>query len=380
MIIGIDGNEANLKNRVGVNEYGFNLLWALSREVNKSKSDRVIVFLNSEPQEDLPQATDYWRYEVISGSRLWILTKMMPRLITNQYKLDVYFAPSHYLPLFSRVPMICSIMDLGYLESSAQFKKTDFWQLKYWSAISVTISKKIIAISEATAKDIVRHHPFASKKVEITYPAHDSEKYNLKISEIDVRRIKSRYSIVGDYILFLSTLKPSKNAEGLLDAFALAIKSNPKLLEKYKLVIVGKKGWMFQSIFEKVEKLGLVSKVIFTDFIPDSDKAPLIKGATVLVSPSFWEGFGIHILEAMASGVPVIVSNRGSLPEVVENTGLIIDPESTEQISKAIVHILSLPKKDYNEMVRKGTFQAGKFNWAKTAEKTLQILRSVKNK
>jgi glycosyltransferase involved in cell wall biosynthesis len=266
-------------------------------------------------------------------------------------------------------------MDVGYLEFSGQFKKYDFWQLKLWSAYSIFVSKAVIAISNSTKEDIVRHYPFASKKVVVTPLAYDKRQFNQNISPNDVRRVRNRYAIVDDYILFLSTLKPSKNVEGLIEAFGL-VKSKYQI-SNIKLVIAGKKGWLYESIFEEVKALGLTKEVIFTDFVPEADKAPLIAGAKVFVLPSFWEGFGLDVLNAMACGVPVVVSNKGSLPEVVGEAGVKVNPENTREIAEGLAKVLSASQIEYNMLVKKGLAQARKFSWEDTARKTIRILESI---
>ena len=244
--------------------------------------------------------------------------------------------------------------------------------MKFWTAISIIVSKYVIAISNATKDDIVRHYPFASKKVRVIHLAYDKSRFNKEISESDVRRIKEKYSIVDDYILFLSTLKPSKNIEGLLEAFAKIKGSEPKI----KLVIAGKKGWMFESIFKKIKELGLENDVVFTDFVEESDKPALIKGAKVFVAPSFWEGFGLNVLEAMACGIPVVVSDIASLPEIVGKAGILVNPNDVESIAGGISKVLKMPKESYNMMVEGSLEQAKKFSWDETARKTFEVIEN----
>src|SRR3989344_3939831 len=287
MIIGIDGNEANSENRVGVNQYGYELLWALHRLQDEWKNSiKIIVYLKNQPRADMPPATSHFKYKVLEGRGLWIITKLMPELIWNREKLDVVFSLSHYIPPISRIPRVCTIHDLGYLEFSEQFKKFDFWQLKYWSAYSIFISKAIIAVSTSTRNDIVRHYPFASKKIHVVYHGYDKTRFNPSIDPKDVRRVLNKYSIVKDYVLYLSPLKPSKNVEGLLTAWRQLKEEYPN----YSLVVAGKKGWLYGSIFEKVQALGLTKDIIFTDFVPEEEKPALIRGARVFTLPSFWEG------------------------------------------------------------------------------------------
>ncbi len=371
MIIGIDGNEANVENRVGVNEYAFQLLHNLHKlQTSGDDTYSLIVYLKDKPLPGLPKETQNFKYKIISGNKFWIITKLTPYLLTNPDKLNVFFSPSHYTPLISPVPRVCSIMDLGYLEFSAQFAKKDFWQLKMWSAISIFVSKCIISISESTKRDIVRHYPWSKNKIEVTHLGYDHERFNTSISDKDVRRVKNRYSIVDDYMLYMGTLKPSKNIEGLIEASA-------PLLNNIQLVVAGKKGWLYNSIFEKAEKLGLKSKIVFTDFVSEEDKPALIKGAKVFVLPSFWEGFGLDCLYAMACGVPVVVSNAGSLPEVVGGAGVLVDPTNIDSIRGGIKKILSASDVEYNNFIKQGISQANNFSWERTAKKTLEILKNV---
>jgi len=375
MIIGIDGNEANVLNRVGVNQYGFELLWGIYKLQDEWKNEhKIIVFLKKEPLKDLPEESEYFKYKVLPGKGMWIIRKLTPYLLFSKMKPDIFFTPSHYVPLFSPMPRICSIMDLGFLNFSTQFKKLVLWQLKLWSAYSIFVSKSVIAISNSTKEDIVRHYPFASGKTYVTHLAYDSSKYNVNVPEKDVRRIKEKYTIVDDYILFLSTLKPSKNIEGLINAFKQVRSKYPKIT----LVIGGKKGWMYESIFQKVQNLGLEKNIIFTGFIDEKDKPALFKGAKLFVLPSFWEGFGLDILNSLACGIPVVVSKAGSLPEVAGKSGIYINPNDSSDIAKGINKVLSMGNLEYNKIVQEGLMQARKFSWEKTARETLKILEEIK--
>jgi glycosyltransferase involved in cell wall biosynthesis len=383
MLIGIDGNEANIKNRVGSNVYAFELLRNLYRLQDEWKDKHKIwVYLKEKPLADLPDETPSFIYKVIPGSKLWIFTKLMPNLLFSAEKPDIFFTPSHYLPPLVAVPLVCSVTDLGYLEFSGQFTKKDFWQLKLWTAYSITVSKSIITISQSSKDDIVRHYTFASDKITVTFPAYDKSRFNTDVLEKDVRRIKEKYKIGDNYILFLSTLKPSKNIEGLVEAYASISHLQFPIFKKegFKLVIAGKKGWLYETIFEKVRTLGLKNDIIFTDFVDEQDKPALIAGAKLFVLPSFWEGFGLDILNAMACGVPVVISKAGSLPEVGGEAAVYVNAEDTVSIAQGIKKVLSLTKKEYNILVEKGLAQAEKFSWEDTARKTLEILEDTQKR
>jgi glycosyltransferase involved in cell wall biosynthesis len=370
MIIGIDGNEANLEKRVGTNQYAFELLWSFYRIVNRLGGDkRFLIYLKSMPNGDLPPENDKWNYKVIKGGGKWILTRLMPSLWTSE-KPDVFFSPNHYLPPLARVPKVCTIHDLGYLYYSEQFKKYDFWQLKYWTAISIFVSKCIITVSKSTEKDIVRHYPNVANKVQVIYHGYDKKRFKKNINVSVVRRVRKKYKIPKNYILYLGTFKPSKNVEGLVEAFKLLTVENKDLA----LVIAGKKGWLYGTIYEKVKSLELEDRVVFTGYVDEDDKPALMKGAVVFTSPSFWEGFGIPVLESMACGTPVVVSRIASLPEVAGDAGIYVDPSNFKSIYHGMKKVLDFSDKEYSLQSEKVLERSKKFSWKKSAEKTAKIL------
>lgn len=370
MLIGIDGNEANVKERVGVSTYAFEILWGFYNSIITGKnSHRFLIFLKSDPGLDLPKENSSWKYIVIRGGSNWILKNLMPALFKKPGP-DVFFAPGHYIPPISTMPKVFTIHDLGYLEFSEQFKKYDYWQLKYWTAISIYISKHIIAVSHSTRNDIVRRYPFALKKTSVIHHGYDKTRFNTKVNNIFVRRVRKSFGIPKDYILFLSTLKPSKNIKGLLQGFNLIMSEIPG----FKLVIAGKKGWLYESIYKEIEKLGLENNVTFTDYVSEEDKPALFKGARVFALPSFWEGFGMDVLNALSCGTPVVVSRVASLPEVAGNAGIYVDPYKPESIAKGLRKVLTLPKVEYNMLIKKGLRQVEGFSWEKSAAETLKVL------
>jgi len=290
-----------------------------------------------------------------------------------------FFSPSHYLPPITLMPKVCTIHDLGYLKFSEHLKKFDFWQLKYWTAISLTISKYIISISESTKKDIVRHYPQVADRILVVHHGYNNLVFNTKIKTNDVRRISKKYKIPAKYILFLSTLKPSKNIEGLLKGYSL-LKNRQKEKEDIPtLVIAGKKGWLYDSIFEIVNELKLGKSVVFTDFVDEKDKPALINGSQLFALPSFWEGFGMDILHSLASGTPVVTSKVASMPEVAGKAGIYINPNNPESIATGMNKVLKMTSLEYNNQVKLGIAQAKKFSWRKAAKKTLNILEKAAN-
>lgn len=365
MIIGIDGNEANVRQKVGSNQYAFELLWALYK---LSNPHQWVIYLRGKPLPNMPKSRSGWSYRVFGPQKLWTQWRLPVDLYLHRPQPDIFFSPGHYAPRWLPMPSVVSIMDLGYLKFPEQFTKRDLYRLNNWTAHSIKKAAHILTISQITKNDIMKAYGVPEDKITVTYPGYNEERFNAKVKERENKRVKEKYKISGDYILFLSTLKPSKNVEGLLEAFKMLG------IRNLELVIAGKKGWMYETIFSRVKSLNLSNKVVFTDFVPEEEVSTLMAGAKVFVLPSFWEGFGIPVVEAMACGVPVVVSRAGSLPEIVGEAGIIVDPYKPEAIAQGIGQALE----QEDELRGRGLEQVKKFSWEDCARKTLAVLKGVK--
>jgi glycosyltransferase involved in cell wall biosynthesis len=179
------------------------------------------------------------------------------------------------------------------------------------------------------------------------------------------------------FILFLGTLEPRKNIVRLLEAYALWLHERPTgTKDAPALIIAGAKGWFYETIFARVNELGLAEHVIFPGFVPAEELPWWYRAAELFVYPSLFEGFGLPVLEAMACGTPTITSNASSLPEVAGDAALLIDPEDTEGLAGAMAHVLAEPKVAA-KMRAAGLRQAARFSWARTAAQTAAVYRSV---
>jgi glycosyltransferase involved in cell wall biosynthesis len=368
MLIGIDGNEANLENRVGIGQFAFNVVGELERIDRKNS---YLVYLKEPPLPDLPKEREGWQYRVFGPSKLWTQVALPLKLFTQKEKLDVFYSPSHYAPRLSPFPTVISIMDLWHHRHPEQFAQKDLYQLTKWENYSVKKASRIATISEFSKSEIVKIYKYPLEKITVAYPGY--EKLKVKSENFKVEGIKQKYGIKGDYLLYLGTLQPKKNLKGLLEAFALVARRNKEI----SLVIAGKKGWLYEEIFQKVKDLGIETGVIFTGFVSEEEKPYLITGAEAYVLPSFYEGFGIPVAEAMALGVPVVVAQAGSLPEVGGQAALYFDPYQPASMATAIEKVLSLNKSQRDAIIARGREQIRQFSWEKCARKVLETLESL---
>ena len=366
MIIGFDAREA-FAEKAGKGQLALHLLFAL-KQIDLENSYRVFV---KEPSGE--KWPSNFREVVVSGSTvLWHLNAIRAAKREN---VDVYFSPTSYVvPALASFPTVMIVHDtvafLGVTEHQAKAKWVERLTLKR----AVRKTRAIIAISENSKKDLVKLFPQAETKTFVVYPAQATEEVD--ISEEDASMKFQKLSLPESYILFVGTIEPRKNIEGILQAYALYKKStsSPK-----KLVIVGKKGWFYENVFALVDELGLRDDVIFTGFVDKNVLPSVYKHASCFFFPSWYEGFGLIVLEAFAFGVPVVTSNNSSLPEVASDAAHLVDPANTEDMARALREVTENESLRAS-LIRKGFEQQKKFSWEKNAEETLGIIKRAYGK
>ena len=333
------------------------------------------------------------------------LTKDLKGLNFNQeicklFPYGVYRRVWHYLPikynyLFKRqsqlthffnfiVPpriegqVINTIYDLTFKFYPETMDKRNLKRLEKDIAYSIERADHIITISECSKKDMIEHLGIEADKIDIIYPGVDFEHFNRKPSENEVNEVKRRYGLPDNYLLYMGTLEPRKNIPTIIEAFGKLKQRNDEASKRVKLVVAGKKGWLFEEIFNKVSTLGLEQEVVFTDYVREEDKAIIYHLARAFVFPSVYEGFGIPVVEAMAASVPVITSNTSSLPEVAGEAAILVEPNDASQITEAMYRLIK-DEVYHAQLVHKGLVQAKKFNWDSSAMKLKAVYDKVLN-
>jgi glycosyltransferase involved in cell wall biosynthesis len=237
--------------------------------------------------------------------------------------------------------------------------------------LAVRRADHILADSHATQADLVALLNVPPERVTTVHLAADSAFRPLP--EEETRRILAQYSLQPGYLLFVGTLEPRKNVPGLLQAYRSLFE---RRVTTAPLVLVGSKGWLYDEIFQRVAELGLTKQVRFIHDASDADLPGLYNGASVLAIPSFYEGFGLPALEALSCGTPAVAANRASLPEVVGEAGLLVDPDDPEDIAQALARVLT--DEPLRLRLRQlGLAQAARFTWERTARETLAVYQTV---
>lgn len=363
MLIGIDGNEANVEKRVGVSVYTLRLLEYFQK--NSDEKTQFIVYLRNTPRYDLPKQKTFFRYKHIPGPTLWSQLILPTYLKLQRKKPHVFFAPAHYIPRGCPIPTVVTIHDVAYEYYPGEFLKKDLFKLRNWSTYAITRSKKVIAVSHNTKKDITTIYKTPSEKVHVVHNGYSQISSDCKSETIQPL-------LQQKYLLYVGTIQPRKNIEVLIDAFRLVLHQYPDL----KLIVAGKKGWLYQNVLRKVREMQLEDKVNFTGYLRDDEIACLYKNAFAFVLPSLYEGFGLPILEAMYHECPVITSNSSSLPEVGGDACLYFDPKNSVELKGAIVKLMQEPR-TRTDLIKKGQERLKQFSWEKCGEETLKLLKTV---
>ncbi len=288
-------------------------------------------------------------------------------------EVDVFHITNYLIPYIRRAKLLVTIYDITPVLSPEYHNRYTRTYVKEKILFAAKKADRIIAISQHTKRDLIQTLGVPEDLIAVIYGGVGEQFQPIKNQEV-LNRVKERYNIKDKYLLFLGTLEPRKNIPGLIRAFHKIKDRFPN----YQLVIAGKRGWKFQEIFKTVEELRLEDRVIFTGYLPEEDIPSLYSGAELFIYPTLYEGFGFPPLEAMACGTPVITSNLSSLPEVVGEGGILIDPNNIDELSRAMESVLA--DENLRKGLReKGLRQAAKFSWERCARDTLKVYREVGN-
>lgn len=291
--------------------------------------------------------------------------------IAQEKKVDLLHQPAFSAPIFFSKPVVVTIHDLIAIKYG---RDISFWSRQYFGRFmpfTYHFAAHIMASSEYTKKDIMEVLNVPEEKISVVYLALDHI-VSSPIAKEDIAKTKKKFGIQEPFLLYVGTINPRKNLVFLTQIFERVLTKIPKM----QLVIAGKKGWFYNELIAEVNKLKLDDKVIITDYITDEEKRALYAAADMLTFPSLYEGFGFPVLEAMACGVPVIASNKTSIPEVLGDAGISLNPGNKDEWADEIVKLHFSPERK-RQLIAAGLKQAQKFSWEKSAKQAVEIYKNV---
>ena len=427
MIIGIDASRANKDHKSGTEWYSYYLIRCLAK---LDKHNQYILytdeplkgglldlgtdqFYEAENTEEIPCPDRHGWQEIKSPGNnfrakvlcwpfdfFWTQGRMSIEMLLH--RVDLLFVPAHALPLIHPKRSVVTIHDIGFEldhrlygkdqmgpESARGRKLLNFmvgvftkgkyqansWDYLRWSTeFAVKKAHSIITVSKHTKKDIIENFSAKAERITPVYNGYNSKLYREITDQNKINDLLIKYGIEQPYLLYVGRIEKKKNIPLLIEAFAIMRDNNKNL--KHNLVLAGDASYGYDEVNYMIREFGLRAKVRMPGWVEEEDMPYLYNGADAFVFPSNYEGFGIPLLQAMASGLPIIASNVASIPEVVGEAALLFDPEYALSISKAMETILtdeSLRKK----LSAKGREQIAKFSWRKCAEETLAVLKKA---
>lgn len=380
MRIGIDIRCLEGGRNTGVEEYTLNLL---DNIFSLDKKNEYVLFFNALKEKNInlnwiskyPNVkikTFRWPNKLFNLLSWYLSWPKIDKLIGG---VDIFWMPNINFGSFSKkTKLFLTIHDLSFEIMPETFPwKTRFWHFLINPKKLCQKAEKIIAVSASTKNDLEMFYKIKSEKISIILSAVRDEFRIIDRNDPKMILVKEKYQLPYSFILYLGTMEPRKNIESIIKAFNQLKKINHQELLKYKLVIAGAKGWKEGETRKEIEKSPFRNDILSLGFIEQEDKPYLYNLASIFVYPSFFEGFGFPPLEAMKCSVSVITSNNSSLPEIVGNAGIMIEPEKTDELWKAIKEVL-LNKELRSKLQEKGLKKAKTFSWKSSAENFLKII------
>jgi len=368
-------------NYSGVAHYTYNLLNNIFRI---DKTNHYKLFYNSNedithnlPKFEYPNVEFYgFKYpnKLLNSAFLFLNYPEIEQMIAG---CDIFFIPNlNFCALESKTPKTLTIHDLSY-ELYPQFFscKQRLWHKFIRPKTLAAKSNKVIADSINTKNDLINLYKIDPLKIKVIYPGLDHQIFKkLSIEPTKLKELKAKYALPDKFLLYLGTIEPRKNIEGIIEAFALLKNQHPELAD-LNLVIAGQKGWKYEQVFITAQNSAVNQQIYWLNYVEEKDKAYIYNLAEIFVFPSFYEGFGLPVLEAQACSVPVIASINSSFPEVLGDSALLVNPDNINEIAQAIYQILSTAELKEN-LIKKGEENCQRFSWTNCAQETLNYLLS----
>ncbi|MBX3052101.1 MAG: glycosyltransferase family 4 protein [Caldilineaceae bacterium] len=334
---------------------------------NAAASARLVAPFDEMAQIPWQTGDKPWRMGVLLAH---LLRRSQEQLFAGAERpVSLFHATDHLLPYLPHTATVFTLGDLTFLTHGQTHARLNRTFLRLMMPLFLRRANGIITISTSTQRDMEAQYGPLSTPSKVIYPGVHS-RFHPATDGRWLAQVRARYGLPQRFVLYVGTIEPRKNLPFLIRAFQQAA------LEGAKLVISGKKGWMYEETFAQVQALGLAERVLFTGFVADDDLPALLSLAELFVFPSLYEGFGFPVIEAMACGTPVITSDTSSLPEVAGEAALLIDPTDVAGLAGAMARVMG-DAGLRGAMAKKGMAQAAKFSWARAAQETVEFYTEI---
>jgi len=399
MKIGIDASKANTKYKTGTEWYSYNLITNIAKFDNENE---YILYIKDKPQEWIKNLPKNFKYKILS----WL-----PKFFWSQIRLsiemfisspDILFVPAHTIPLvhpkitvttchdtgFERYPELYATKRIGpkskvlanlidfliRVLSLGKYRGNELEYHRYSMRMAVKKAEKIISPSEFTKKEIIHFYNCPPDKIVVIPHGYDKTIYRLINDQNKVDTVLKKYKISSPYLLFIGRLEKKKNIIGLVESFGI-LKNKYKI--NHKLVLIGYTGYGYDEAEKKIHNLNIKNDIILTGWVGIEELPYIIAGADLFIFPTFYEGFGMPVIEVMACGIAIVASRIPCIEEVAKNSVIYFNPESPEELADKVIYILNNQTLK-NKMIGSGLKHKEKYSWEETAINTIKVFNSVR--
>lgn len=356
MLIGIDASRALKKERTGTEEYSYQVITRLR---GKLQNQQVILYAQTGQVVDF-ELPPNWQVKTLWFPRLWTQVRLSWELFWHP--VDVLFVSAHAVPVIHPRKTVAVVHGLEYEFMPAAYSWWERTYAHYFMQLSCRWAQKIIAVSKNTRQDLIDKYKVPGEKITVIYEGHAASEKRIPNTKYQIPDTK--------YLLFIGRLGERKNIGGIIAAFEI-------LKEQYhlphQLILVGKPGFGYGRIQQRLSQSKYKNEVVLKGFVTPAEKQQLLQGADVFLFPSFYEGFGLPVLEAQQAGVAVVASNVSSLPEVAGQGALFVDPREPVVIAQMVAELISNPELK-NDIINKGFENLKRFSWEKCASEIAEVL------
>ncbi len=369
MIVGIEASHANKLLRTGVDEYSWQIINHLKQIIPADV--RVILYSQTPLTGDLGDLPENWQSRVLPWPwKLWSQIRLSIELW--KHPPDVFFAPGQLVPAIAPKNTVATVHDSAFMVFPKAYRFFSRLYLRFMNRMVLNKSRMILTPSEFSRRELKRLYNFDTNRVSVTPLGFNKAIYKkIPMNFEEKNEILKKFEITKPFFIFVGRLEQKKNVANIVRAF-------DKIKKQYDcaLVLVGMPGCGYKEVEEVIKNSQNKNDIILSGWLDSEMIAKLYNFAEAMIFPSNYEGFGLPVLEAMASGCPVIVSKGNSLTEVAENAAIIVEPESTDDIAASAIQ-MALNRDLRNKYVESGIARAGMFSWENTAKLTWQVLREA---
>jgi glycosyltransferase involved in cell wall biosynthesis len=374
MILGIDASRANRDNKTGVEWYA----WHLIENMKKNTPDNVRVVLYSDKplKGELAILPKNWECKILSWSlgMLWTQIRLSSEILTN--KPDILFIPSHVFPIVHPKKTVMTVHDIAASKFPENYSLFQKWYTLWSAKYAVNKLWRVIVPSKFTKDELLKVFGLdgvknIENKIHVVHHGYDNN-YKKIYDTKKIDKVLKKYNIRKPFLLTVGRLEKKKNTKAIIQAFNNFLDKG-----KYKdhaLVLVGNKGFGYGEIKRQISESPYKERIILPGWVEVEDLVCIMNSADVFLFPSLYEGFGMPILEAMASGVPVVASSGTGLDEVGKNSCKYVNKNNTKEIADVIIGLLDNPEYK-NNLVRSGLERVNDFSWDKCAKETFEVLK-----